>query len=115
MSRSQLRLRDRNRAPSDRTGITVVTGPRVTGTAANGQTLTAAATVSVGAPAITEARQWFRINPATGALTQIAGATGATYVLTAPDVGSRISVRSTLTQARSPNRVVWAAPTAVVT
>lgn len=113
MSRSQLRLRERNRAPSDRTGITTVTGPRITGTPTSGQTLTAAACVNVGGPSITEARQWFRISAA-GVLTPIAGATGATYVLAGPDVGSRVSVRSTLTQANSQNRVVWAAPTNVV-
>lgn len=113
MGRSQARLFDRNRPPSARTGITVVSGPRITGTTTSGQTLTAAACVVVGGPSIAEARQWFRTSAA-GVTTAIGGATGATYVLAAPDVGSRISVRSTLTQARSPNRVVWSPLTAVV-
>ena len=109
MARSQLRLFDRNRPTSDRVQVTVVTGPRITGTPANGQTLTATPTVAVGGPTIAEARQWFRNS------TLIPGATGATFVLTATEVGTRISVRSTITQPRSRTRVVWSPQTAIVT
>jgi hypothetical protein len=112
MGRSQARVIDRNRVPADGVQVAVVTKPAITGTTTSGQTLTAAATVSAGGPTRTEARQWFRFLGNTATL--IGGATGATYVLQAGDVGRRIAVRSTITQARSTPRVVWSDLTAIV-
>lgn len=115
MARSQLHLSTGNRATSDGVQVYVIARPAITGTTTNGQTLTASAAVVRGGPSPSEARQWFRINVANGVPTLISGATGATYVLQAGDVGNRVAVRSTITQARSVPRVVWSNQTAVVT
>ena len=115
MGRSQARVIARNRVPADGVQVALQSGPAITGNPIQGQTLTAVAAVARGGPSASEARQWFRLNPATSVVTLIGGATGATYVVQAGDVGSRIALRSTVTQARSQPRVVWAPPTAVVT
>ena len=65
--------------------------PTVTGTPTQGQTLTATAGTWTGTPTITYAYQWQR------GVTNISGATSATYVLQAGDVGSTVRVRVTAT------------------
>lgn len=62
--------------------------PTISGTAAVGRTLTAAAGAWTPAP-VTFAYQWMRGN------TPIAGATSATYTATAADLGASVSVRVT--------------------
>jgi hypothetical protein len=69
----------------------VRTKPTITGTTTNGQTLTCVAGTYGGKPAPTITRAWLR----NGVV--VAGQTAATYVLGAPDVGTRISVRETAT------------------
>ncbi len=67
--------------------------PAITGSPVEGQTLTASTGTWTGSPAPTFAIQWQRGGVA------IAGATGATYVLTATDVGTTITVAVTATNA----------------
>lgn len=83
------------------------TVPAITGTAKVGQVLTA----SDGAPrAGTVTRQWRRAGAA------IAGATGATYSPVAEDIGSAITVTTTITSTlRATNKKsVTSVPTAAV-
>lgn len=63
--------------------------PAITGTATVGQTLTSTTGTWTGRPTPTFARQWKRGGVA------IDGATAATYVLTAADVGAVITVTVT--------------------
>lgn len=65
--------------------------PAITGTTVVGQTLTASNGTWTGTATITYARQWKRDGVA------ISGATGATYVLVAGDVGKTITVTVTAT------------------
>lgn len=58
--------------------------PTKSGTATNGQTLTGTNGTFTGMGTITITRQWYRDND------PIVGATNATYVLTAADVGKKI-------------------------
>lgn len=74
------------------TSIPVVrTKPTITGTTTSGQTLTRVVGTYGGAPAATLTRQWLRDGVA------ISGATGTTLVLSAPDVGHKISITETAT------------------
>jgi hypothetical protein len=65
--------------------------PAITGTPASGQTLTSTTGTWTGKATITYARQWLRNGAA------ISGATAATYVLVAGDVGATITCRITAT------------------
>ena len=65
----------------------VTTKASISGTATQGQTLTLAAGTHTGSPTVTQ--KWLRDGVA------ISGATAATYVLAAGDVGKRISVEIT--------------------
>jgi hypothetical protein len=67
-----------NRAPA-------ITGTSITGTATQGQTLTAVDGTITGTPTPTITRQWKRSGVA------VSGATGSTYQLTLADVGSTIT------------------------
>lgn len=67
--------------------------PAITGTAIEGETLTASTGTWTGFAPITYARQWKRGGVA------ISGATGATYVQTAADVGSALTITVTATNA----------------
>lgn len=81
--------------------------PAITGTTTSGQTLTSTTGTWTGTPTPTYTRAWYRDGVV------IAGATAATYVLVAGDVGKRITVVVTATNT---NGVVTATslPTAVV-
>ncbi|WP_020486586.1 hypothetical protein [Sphingomonas melonis] len=86
---------------------TFTVSPAITGTAQVGQTLTASdGTIAGGAFA---SRRWFRDGAA------ISGATAATYVVQAADVGKRISQETTATVTGTGGKVSKrSAPTAVV-
>lgn len=79
--------------------------PTITGTARVGQTLTSTTGTWSGSPTYT--RQWFAAGVA------IAGATSATYVPVAGDVGKAITVRVTATNDKG-SVPVTSAPTAAV-
>ncbi|MEA2475147.1 MAG: large repetitive protein, partial [Thermoleophilaceae bacterium] len=71
------------------------TPPTITGTARDGQTLTASNGIWSGTPTIGFARQWLRCDTGGGACAQIGQATGTTYVLAPADVGKTIRVEVT--------------------
>ncbi|HEY8030212.1 MAG TPA: hypothetical protein VIE38_11940 [Gaiellaceae bacterium] len=71
--------------------------PVVTGTAKQGQTLTATAGTWTGAGTITYALQWWRCAADATNCSTIPNATSATYVLTAADVGLALKMRVTAT------------------
>jgi hypothetical protein len=75
------------------------TPPAISGTARDGQTLTASDGTWSGTPPFTYARQWLRCDASGASCTAIAGATGATYTLTSADVKSTIRVVVTATNA----------------
>ena len=71
--------------------------PAISGTTEDGQTLTATNGTWTGTPTITYARQWQRCDSAGANCSNIAGATGTTYVLTPADVDGTIRVVVTAT------------------
>jgi hypothetical protein len=89
--------------------------PSVTGTAQQGQTLTATTGTWTGAAPITYTRQWRRCNTGGSSCADISGATAATYALVAADVGSTLRVRVTATNAAGFAFVDSAATPVVVT
>ena len=88
--------------------------PSVSGTPAEGETLTAANGTWTGTPALSHS--WRRCDESGGNCSQIDGATGSTYTFTAADAGSTVRVRVTATQGQSvssdsaPTGTVAAAP-----
>jgi hypothetical protein len=76
----------------------ITAGPTVTGVAQQGATLTASAT-AMGDPAPTIVWTWLRCEDPKKQCATIAGASAATYVPTAADVGHPLRVRLTLNQA----------------
>lgn len=91
-SRSQRHLREfqgKDSTGSTGGGPAVTTVPTIAGTAQQGQTLTRTNGTFSGTPTPTITTQWYRNS------TAIAGATGATYVVQAGDVGAKIKVRNT--------------------
>jgi hypothetical protein len=91
--------------------------PSVSGTARDGQTLTAADGTWTGTPTVALTRQWQRCDGTDCA--PVAGASGATYLLTPADVGHAIRVAvsgtnagGTATMASAPTAVVAPAPPA---
>ncbi|MET0603657.1 MAG: RHS repeat-associated core domain-containing protein [Baekduia sp.] len=86
--------------------------PTISGTAKDAQTLTATNGTWSGSPT-SYAKQWQRCDSAGANCTNISGATAATYVLTSADVGSKIKVKVTATNA-SGSASVTSAATAVV-
>ncbi|HEX5245696.1 MAG TPA: hypothetical protein VFW41_01060 [Gaiellaceae bacterium] len=85
-------------ATSGSTGVVTVSAPvntvkpTVTGTAKQGQTLTATTGTWVGQAPITYTFQWWRCDPNGANCSSIPGATSRTYVLTATDVGRSVRV-----------------------
>lgn len=88
--------------------------PAITGTAVLGETLTAVPGSWTGTPPITFALAWQRCDTGGGSCAAIASQTGATYVVTATDIGSTLRVLETATNAEG-SVGVQSAPTAVVT
>jgi hypothetical protein len=70
--------------------------PQLTGTPVQGETLTARDGTWTGSPSFT--RKWQRATTAGGTYSDIAGATGATYVLQSDDVGKFVRVLVTATE-----------------
>ncbi len=73
--------------------------PTISGTAQDGQTLTSTTGTWSGTPTITYARQWNRCNSGGTGCVAISGATGTTYVVTTADIGSKLSVTVTASNA----------------
>jgi hypothetical protein len=88
--------------------------PTISGTAAQGQTLTASPGSWTGSPPPTFGFQWQRCNTAGSNCANIAAATAPTYPLTAADVGATIVVVVTATNSGG-STPASSAPTAVVT
>lgn len=76
-----------------------VTAPQVSGRAVPGSTLTVSPGVYSPPVAPTVTHQWQRCTSATGGCTNIAGATGSTYVAQNADAGLRLTARTTATNA----------------
>jgi hypothetical protein len=87
--------------------------PTVSGTAQEGQTLTAGNGTWNGTAPITFTYQWLRCDAAGGNCGSIAGATGQTYKLTGADVGHAVRVNVTGKNARGESTST-SDPTAVV-
>jgi hypothetical protein len=88
--------------------------PTISGTAQEGQTLTATTGTWSSSSTSTYAYQWQRCNPTGAACADIAGATAQTYVIATADVGNtlRVVVKATNSDGSSS---APSAPTAVVT
>jgi fibronectin-binding autotransporter adhesin len=71
--------------------------PTLSGTAKDGQTLTATAGTWTGTTTISTGFQWQRCDSAGANCSNIAGATGSTYTLTPSDVGSTVKAVVTAT------------------
>ena len=94
--------------------VTSNTPPTVTGTARDGQTLSATDGTWNGTPPFTFAHQWQRCNAAATVCTDIPGATTSTVVLTPADVGSRMRVRVTPSNGAGAGVPAVSAVTAIV-
>ncbi len=108
-NRSQLHQNRMGRAPASGEGVIVVAGPNISGNAVQGQTLTRVAPTLRGFVGTTIAYQWFR------GRTAIGGATGNTYLVAAPDVGQRITLRAVLTNPKAPVQTLYSPATKIVT
>lgn len=73
--------------------------PTISGTAKDGQTLTSTTGTWSGTATITYARQWNRCNSGGTGCVAISGATGTTYVATPADIGSKLNVTVTASNA----------------
>ncbi|HEX8742497.1 MAG TPA: hypothetical protein VF712_05140 [Thermoleophilaceae bacterium] len=73
--------------------------PAVAGTYRDGSTLNSNAGTWTGTPTITYARQWKRCDAAGANCVDVAGATGSSYELSAADVGKRVRLAVTATNA----------------
>ena len=87
--------------------------PTVSGTARQGQTLTASSGSWGGTLPITYAYQWQRCNSGGSGCTSISGAASATHLLVSADVGHTIRVRVTATNADG-SAQAFSAPTGVI-
>ena len=89
------------------------TPPTISGTPQDGQTLTANRGTWSGEQPITYAYQWTRCDQSGGSCANISGATSATYVLKAVDVGNALRVRVTAKNSLG-SRTSTSAPTSAV-
>jgi hypothetical protein len=74
------------------TGPSLVAGPTVTGTAAQGRQLTASPGTWSGLGAVTFAHQWYRCDASGSGCGPIRGSTGQTYTLVPRDVGKTLGL-----------------------
>ena len=88
--------------------------PTISGTAAQGQTLTASAGTWTGKTPITFADQWYRCDSNSNNCSPITGETGPTRIVDSGDVGNRLKVRVTATNSSGAN-AADSSTTAVVT
>ena len=88
--------------------------PTISGTARDGSTLSVSNGSWAGTAPFTFGYQWHRCNSSGGGCTNITGASGATYVATSTDVGSRLTATVTASN-DSGSASADSAPTAVVT
>ena len=88
--------------------------PVISGTARDGQTLSATTGTWTGTPTITYAYQWQRCDALGGACLPIPGANGATYLLTPAEVGGTTRVVVTATNAAGSAQATTAASAIVV-
>ena len=88
---------DRGRAVGVRRRRSTRSLPTISGTAQDGQTLTASPGSWTGTQPITYAYQWRRCNTSGASCADIAGATGSSYLATSADVGSTMRVVVTAT------------------
>ena len=89
------------------------TPPTVSGTARQGQTLTASSGSWGGTPTISFAYQWQRCNSGGSGCNSISGAHNSTYLLVSADVGHTIRVRVTATNADG-SAQAFSAPTGAI-
>ena len=80
-----------------------LTGAAISGTASQGQTLTASVQGAGGGAASTTAYQWMRADTSGGTFTNIAGATNSTYLLGTNDAFKYLKVKITVTNAGGSN------------
>jgi hypothetical protein len=90
------------------------TAPSVSGTTRDGQTMTANRGTWTGTPTVGYTYQWRRCDTAGNGCTDIAGETGSAYALTPSDVGGRVRVVVTGTNAGGAVPATSAASTTVV-
>jgi hypothetical protein len=88
--------------------------PAVTGTAKEGQTLTATNGTWTGSATITYTKQWKRCDTGGSSCTAISGATAATYVATSADISGTLRVTVTATNGAG-SITADSAPTPTVT
>jgi hypothetical protein len=88
--------------------------PTISGTARDGQTLTADAGTWSGSQPISFAYQWRRCDGAGANCANVAGATGSTYVLVSADVGSTLRVAVTASNVAGSSAATSAQTAAVV-
>jgi len=99
-------------APSD-PPLANTSAPVITGSAEQGQTLTASSGSWSGSPS-SYAYRWDRCNPSNGSCQAVAGATSSTYTLGLADVGSRMRVLVTASNSSGSRVTAYSAPTATV-
>ena len=90
-----------------------LTGAAISGTASQGQTLTASVQGAAGGTASSTTYQWSRADTSTGTYTNISGATSSTYVLTLSDVGKFVKVLITVSNSIGSNSSTSSATSAV--
>ena len=99
---------------SDEAPARSTAAPVVSGLARDDQTLTATNGSWSGTPAITYSRQWQRCDAAGADCADVEGATGTSYAVTGSDVGSRLRVRVTATNAAGATTAAASTVAAVV-